>query len=76
MAPEYVFWLRIGFSARHSLICIALSIARKGPPATTLFIIQGNKRCRRLEKDIAACHMTTADEGPDLGFAGRVHEAL
>jgi len=53
-----------------------LSIGRKGPSATTLFIIPRNKRVWRLEKDIAACHMTGADEGPGLGFAGRVHEAL
>jgi molybdate-binding protein len=37
---------------------------------------QGISGVRRLEKDIAGCHMTGADEGPGLGFAGRVHEAL
>jgi len=29
----------------------------------------------RLEKNMANCHMTGADERPGLGFAGRVHEA-
>jgi hypothetical protein len=37
---------------------------------------EGIRGIRRLEKDIAGCHMTGADEGPGLGFAGRVHEAL
>jgi len=27
-----------------------------------------------LEKTIATCHMTVADERPGLGFAGCVHE--
>src|SRR5262249_54735514 len=46
MAPEYIFWFRIGFSARHSSICVGLSIGRTEPSATTLFIISRNKVCQ------------------------------
>jgi hypothetical protein len=35
----------------------------------------GTRRQPRLEKDMANCHMTGADERPGLGFAGCVHEA-
>jgi len=45
-----------------------LSIGRRGPPATTLFIILRNEEGASLEKDIAGCHMTGADDDPISGL--------
>src|SRR5215470_11707347 len=39
-------------------------------------LFRGIRGVWRLEKDIAGCHMTGADEETGLGFAGRMHEAL
>src|SRR5215475_12144959 len=58
---------------RSVLACPSVGKGRLQPLYSSFRGIRG---VWRLEKDIAGCHMTRADEGPGLGFAGRVHEAL
>src|SRR5262249_45088216 len=70
MAPEYVFWLRTGYSGRHSSICVGLSIGRNGRLQPLYPSFRGIRGVWRREKDIAGCHMSGADEGPGLGFCG------